>query len=1061
MISPSQNRHKKIPQFIGSLLILFTLICCPTQLFAQSATTANIFGEVVDVATKKPVDGAIIVVTSPALQGEQTAVSDAKGKYRIDFLPPGIYTVNVTAPTYKSFDLTNVQLLVGRNVKIKVDMLPESFTGETITVKNRVASSVVDTTNTTTGMTMSKDYMEKVAVGRSFNAISEATPGAQVDRYGISFAGSTSPENAILVDGVNASNPQDGTSGTNLPLEFLEQVDVKVGGYMPEFGNSTGAVVNVITKIGGNEIHGSMFNYITPFQATARQMYSKLQTIRGRRKMLFVEEAGFEVGGAVLPDKLWFHVGFSPIIEKWEGTRSFYRRLDLDNNGTFDVSDLWDDQGNPRQEYLGVSQKYGQTVIRYRFTGKLTYNLNENHRISLGAFGNPSTFEGAGGVSNPASNLAAAFNGDDASIYSRSMTGGISAALSYDGKLLDKKLLVHSDIGYYRSSEYTEPFNEAGEAISIVQRPGSAAPNIGNFIPQIKDKCLGLDLPEGSKIIGANACPSNDYATGGLGYVSNSLLQRLQGRLHFTGLFNALGSHQVKAGFELQHVNMFESRRYTGGAALRSYGGGYYLETRRYGYYPTGTLNPDSSDFNALDESKIVYPYAYKNRVYFNNYVLFAQDSWNILDKVNVNGGVRVDIQDMYGGDGKGNYGARALMLTNVSPRVGVIYDVTGTGRSKMFASYGRFYELVPLQIANRSFPQEPGTTRARQCADNKDSSNPLACPAVKESVSTQLKPGSVVKNLQGQFVDMFQAGGEYQILSDLLAGVSYTMSRLGMAIEDMSPDDGNKYFIGNPGVGDGKSVTANDQLTYRPKTVAYPKPERRYDAVSVYLAKSLSQSKVGNLIGNISYTWSMLRGHYSGLFDPSTGQLDPNINADLDLASLLDNRYGLLPGDRTHMFKIDISYVFIPTKRISIVPNISFRAGSGTPYSYLGAHEQYGSGNGFIIGRGAAGRTDMLLTTDAGVNLETALTKDSKFSFGVSVLNFANRQYIRRADENFTRDAVRPIRGGDESDLPHIKRIASTGRGVGVRAALDPNFANSREYQTPLEVRINAKFTF
>jgi len=218
-------------------------------------------------------------------------------------------------------------------------------------------------------------------------------------------------------------------------------------------------------------------------------------------------------------------------------------------------------------------------------------------------------------------------------------------------------------------------------------------------------------------------------------------------------------------------------------------------------------------------------------------------------------------------------------------------------------------------------------------------------------------------------------------------------------------------------------------------------------------------------LIGNISYTWSMLRGHYSGLFDPSTGQLDPNINADLDLASLLDNRYGLLAADRTHMFKIDASYVIAAHKRLIVIPNVSFRAGSGTPYSYLGSHELYGSGSSYLIGRGAAGRTEALLTFDAGINIEAALdNKGTKFSFGLTCANIqaiGGHQRVVRVDENFTKTAARPIRGGDESDLAHLKGLGSLGQTSAKKVLLWSNFANATEYQIPFETRINAKFTF
>lgn len=82
----------------------------------------------------------------------------------------------------------------------------------------------------------------------------------------------------------------------------------------------------------------------------------------------------------------------------------------------------------------------------------------------------------------------------------------------------------------------------------------------------------------------------------------------------------------------------------------------------------------------------------------------FLQDSWSVFDKVTVNFGMRYDAQFIFGGDGK-----VALALPNqISPRVGVIFDPTQTGRSEDFANFARFYENVPLGLADRAGSGEP-----------------------------------------------------------------------------------------------------------------------------------------------------------------------------------------------------------------------------------------------------------------------------------------------------------------------------------------------------------------
>src|SRR5437870_4916031 len=97
---------------------LFLLIGLAGSSAFASTTTSSLFGEVFDVATHKPVADAIVVATSPNLQGEQTELSDKEGRYRLSNLPPGDYTIIVTAPTYKSFELSGIALLVGREVRV-------------------------------------------------------------------------------------------------------------------------------------------------------------------------------------------------------------------------------------------------------------------------------------------------------------------------------------------------------------------------------------------------------------------------------------------------------------------------------------------------------------------------------------------------------------------------------------------------------------------------------------------------------------------------------------------------------------------------------------------------------------------------------------------------------------------------------------------------------------------------------------------------------------------------------------------------------------------------------
>ena len=84
--------------------------------------------------------------------------------------------------------------------------------------------------------------------------------------YGVSFRGATSPENHYVIDGLNTTGIMFGTSVSGLPIEFVQEIQVKTGAYEPEYGRATGGQSIVITKSGGNEFHGDIFFRTTPIE---------------------------------------------------------------------------------------------------------------------------------------------------------------------------------------------------------------------------------------------------------------------------------------------------------------------------------------------------------------------------------------------------------------------------------------------------------------------------------------------------------------------------------------------------------------------------------------------------------------------------------------------------------------------------------------------------------------------------------------------------------------------------------------------------------------------------
>ena len=278
--------------------------------------------------------------------------------------------------------------------------------------------------------------------------------------------------------------------------------------------------------------------------------------------------------------------------------------------------------------------------------------------------------------------------------------------------------------------------------------------------------------------------------------------------------------------------------------------------------------------------------------------------------------------------------------------------------------------------------------------------------------------------------------------------GLSYTHRYLNRALEDMSRDEASTYFIGNPGYG----IAAD-----------FPKAVRDYDAVTVYFTKAFSN----NWLTNLSYTASSLRGNLAGLYRPETNQLDPNINSDFDLKSLLPNRTGPLPGDATHSIKVYAAKDFIIPGGMDLLVGGSFRTRSGTPLSYVGRHPIYGADEVFILPRGALGRNDWIHNVDFKLGYSIKLSKASTASITMDVFNIFNFQAATSRDQRYTNVAVQPIVNSNgtpatPADVNDTTKFKHTdGTPFDPAAERNLNFGNPTQYQDPRQFRFGAKVTF
>ncbi len=1084
---------------------------------AGAQTTGTLLGVVTDAQSGRPLVGALVVATSSALQGQQTALTDQAGGWRITLLPPGDYRIAASLDGFVPAERDDVQLRLDQTLRANLVLTPAAVQMEEQVVKSSQARPVVDVGSAESGTVIAREFLNDVPVGRGFQDVAIVAPTARFDNFGVAFAGSTSPENSYLLDGMNVSDPNYGILGQELRSNFVQEIEVKTGNFMPEQGFSTGGILNVLTKSGSNELHGSLFGAWTPGQlrpspkAVGRDAEAlSLQTIQ---RGSYTADIGLEVGGPVLKDRLWFYVGFSPDVSVERVQRVVTAiQEDPSNPG----SPLRDAQGLA----VGVQQPDSTRAFDNRSTGyqlisKLTYLFSENHTLTASFTTTPWRSRG----------LLRGANADPASAQASEAGSSTQAVARFASKLLEKRLNLELLGGWHRQA-YT-PRPRVIEGLDQASTPSvrwTWTEPLGTF-QAVPAACQ-------ASASGFEPCPVTGYSTGGWGG-SPDTTDRFTGKASVTWLANLLGSHLVKAGGEFHRTSSQQVYSYSGGQQIVA-----VAASARNPSYRSGATNPDqlanpyvganvylpgqgypgtwgiwyrsnqlgfttgSNEAHTLGTGANVLPSVSVNTV-ADTLALYLQDSWSPVDGLTLNAGLRWESQDL----GLEGQPANLSINDNFGPRVQAIYDWTRQGRSKVSASWGRFYEAIPLTIANLSFANVSvlQSTRA-YCYDPRTDpthaqiqTGPGACsirPGFYDS-SGNTTPGTsysyagstssstpVAAGIKGQFVDMFSGTVEYEILPDLSLGLEYQGRRLGRVIEDLSVDEGYNYFIANPGTGapfynpntgtmvDPKVASGVvDPVTGRTYDAPFPRPQRSYDGLTFSVRKSFSNR--WQLQG--SYTWSSLRGNFGGLTGGvNEGQLMPNISTSFDLPTLLANGTGPLPGDSTHQLKAYGSFTFDFGPRFSVTTGAGVRASSGTPVNYMGAHPVYGNGNAFIMPRGSAGRTPFLTQLDLGARVQYTVVAPYALRASVDAFNVLNSETATRVDQNWTYDTVLPVIGGqcqghrganninpiagglaDCPDLAWLK--TDSGRSV----TINQNFGRARAYQQPLALRVGLALTF
>jgi hypothetical protein len=279
----------------GFAAVIAILICSSSIVFAQGRTTCAIGGNVKDeIGT--PLSGAIVEIASTALIGRaRISTADEYGRFRFSEVPPGRYEITVRLSGFKTVRIQQYEISVGMTVEIPIRM--SIYAGKE-TVSVLAESNTIDPATSAVPTILRREFIEGIPSDRDTSHILNFAPGINIES---AYGGGEESGNSYEIDGVNISDPLEGSPFSIFSYSLVDEVELIGLGAPAEYGQFTGVVFNTITKSGSNDFSGSAEFFYTGEELTSKHSeFELVSTIETH-----TEEA-FQMGGPIQKDKLWY-----------------------------------------------------------------------------------------------------------------------------------------------------------------------------------------------------------------------------------------------------------------------------------------------------------------------------------------------------------------------------------------------------------------------------------------------------------------------------------------------------------------------------------------------------------------------------------------------------------------------------------------------------------------------------------------------------------------------------------------------------------------------------------
>jgi outer membrane receptor protein involved in Fe transport len=957
------------------LLLSVGLLLTAFLAFAQ--TTGTIDGTITD-QHGGVLAGVTVEITSPNLQGTRTVTTGPNGRFRAPSLPPGDYKVTASLSGFGTGQ-KNAKVTLDATATVNIQMALATTAAVTVTGE----APLIDTASATTGSSYAANLMRKLPLGRNYAEVVRLQPGVQTDTgdqqgrgLALSLYGSTSAENLYLIDGINTTQVNRGVQGKVINNEFIQEVEVKTGGYQAEYGRSTGGVINVITKSGGNEFHGDVFAQYAASSFRADQIHESGDNFNLTYANVKGPDYGADLGGMFIKDRIWFFTA--------------YNRSDQDRDRV------------PQEATSVLGQHFNEKQISNLFSGKLTFNIAQGSTLVGTYFRDPEHRDGA--VFTPTgvdpNSYAGRFDigAEDYAVRFNQLFGSFGVLALQYSKHKDRfvfKPLDNTTVGYQdRTVASDYPFYPTTNGFGSI--PGYRLHNTGDRNEYAGSFTTYLGNHE-FKVGGdwlKNVTTAVTSFTGG---------QRVRVR---NCSASATSSSFCPVGEGVTYIN-------------------YRGETKRV-YFQHDFYTAKLGDFAAIPSTTTAPP--------SQLWSAFIQDTWRITPTLTMSAGFRYDVQKIQNADNI----TTINLNKQYQPRFGLVWDFKGDGSTKLFASYGRFYYAFPQDLGVRVYGSQFSTqTFNYSITDTTHYKGGGLGPPNRSALfqgGAAFQP--VDNNLNGMYQDEYTLGVETALSPTFSVGLKAMYRNLGNVIEDRCDLDYNDTAINqgascaitNPGSkerwagGGGPNnsfpwcdnagsafVSDTAQTCFPGNAPAPPGAKRKFKGIELTAHKVFTQ----NVWAQFSYIYSTLRGNYDGAVRVASGQTDPGINADFDYPLFSRNADGRLYLDRPHQIRLDAVY----TAPFGLSVGLGAFYRSGAPVSRYGWYNDFYPDLLHYVTRGednavSGGR----LPATYEVNLSLGYTVNVgpvSITPAVYIFNLLNRQAVTDVTEGFNTDGTFCLNAG------------------------------------------------